>query len=359
MIIPCFHPEPSDLKRAVSSLLGQRKFQDELEIVIVDDGGGLPELGDLAGVVSSASFSVSLAVERHPENLGLAAARNTGMRRATGDWIILLDADDWLLPDAFSSLMAVIRQGTPDLVYLPTVLANSEKGATVFPETEIALTKELALGDGPFSCKNLPELALAMSSWSLSLNREFVQRNALHFDQVLRRWEDRPFLLDCLSRAQRVAAVLQPSRVYFVGKGAGARITNRTLTRRDLWLMARHIRLVARQLDQSGAELHPVYRATHRWLSVEKFLAVMLVAHFPNFWNDRAGRRIVIGTARRISEELEKDKYFLPLPSARMGNMPASLRFLVRQLLKNSNRPSAYLMLYAIAAAFVVRRTVR
>jgi glycosyltransferase involved in cell wall biosynthesis len=78
---------------AIESVM--RQAYDRVEIVVVDDGS----TDDTAAV--AASYPQIKYVPQ--ENQGLAAARNTGIRYATGEYLVFLDADDRLLPDALGA----------------------------------------------------------------------------------------------------------------------------------------------------------------------------------------------------------------------------------------------------------------
>lgn len=96
IIIPAYN-YADYLGHALDSLLNQAYPQ--FEIIIVNDGS------------TDQTASVMQAYqEQHPdkikcitqENKGAGGARNTGIREATGDYVIFLDADDRLLPQALS-----------------------------------------------------------------------------------------------------------------------------------------------------------------------------------------------------------------------------------------------------------------
>jgi glycosyltransferase involved in cell wall biosynthesis len=63
------------------------------EILVVDDGS--PDGGALAGVVRGYE---GVTLLRQPENRGVAAARNLGIGASRGDVVMILDADDTLVP---------------------------------------------------------------------------------------------------------------------------------------------------------------------------------------------------------------------------------------------------------------------
>lgn len=82
VVIPCYASE-STLREAVVSASAAH------EVLVVDDASP----GGCSDLVASWNWPNVRAI-RHSENLGLGAARNTGVREATGDWVAFLDADD-------------------------------------------------------------------------------------------------------------------------------------------------------------------------------------------------------------------------------------------------------------------------
>jgi glycosyltransferase involved in cell wall biosynthesis len=89
VIIPCYN-QAGFLGEAVSSVL--RQTYSQVEIIVVDDGST-----DAPERVVARYENVRLIRQ---ENQGPAAARNTGLRASTGRYIVFLDGDDRLLPQA-------------------------------------------------------------------------------------------------------------------------------------------------------------------------------------------------------------------------------------------------------------------
>ena len=93
------------LARAVASVLTQPSADAAtVEIIVVDDGS----TDDTGVVLEGLTHDQRVRSFRQPTNRGVAAARNVGIRAATGSWIVLLDSDNALLPDTLPQLLATL-----------------------------------------------------------------------------------------------------------------------------------------------------------------------------------------------------------------------------------------------------------
>ena len=92
IIIPVYNVE-NYLPKCLESVLGQTYA--DLEIICVDDG--TPDRS--AAVILSYAEKDRRINLISQENQGLSGARNTGIRSATGKYIIFLDGDDWIEPE--------------------------------------------------------------------------------------------------------------------------------------------------------------------------------------------------------------------------------------------------------------------
>ena len=88
VIVPVYKVEQF-LHRCVDSILRQSFY--DFELILVDDGS--PDgCGTICDEYAEADNRIHVI---HQENGGLSAARNTGIRHATGDYVMFLDSDDW------------------------------------------------------------------------------------------------------------------------------------------------------------------------------------------------------------------------------------------------------------------------
>lgn len=100
----------STIRESVASLQAQ-SFQ-RWELIIIDDGSrdGTGDIARELGVHDSRIQYVS------QEHAGVSQARNRGISRATGEWLLFLDSDDTIKPEFFSEMLAAAREQAADLV---------------------------------------------------------------------------------------------------------------------------------------------------------------------------------------------------------------------------------------------------
>jgi glycosyltransferase involved in cell wall biosynthesis len=121
VIIPTFN-RAAIVGRAIRSVLAQT-CQD-WELIVVDDGS---TDGTEQGVRSFSDHRIKYI--RHERNRGGAAARNTGIRCARGEYVAFLDSDDEWLPEKLEKELEVFRDSDPEvgLVYSGQIVLD-ERG---------------------------------------------------------------------------------------------------------------------------------------------------------------------------------------------------------------------------------------
>ncbi|MBM3124786.1 MAG: glycosyltransferase [Chloroflexi bacterium] len=127
VIIPCFN-QGAYLEEAVGSVLAQTF--DDTEIIIVDDGSDDPATILLLDQLGKTDVRII-----RTRNNGLAAARNRGIREATGEYILPLDADDKIGRE-YASLAVSIFDSNPDIgiVYCEAVYFGLKNERWQLPE---------------------------------------------------------------------------------------------------------------------------------------------------------------------------------------------------------------------------------
>lgn len=175
------------LRPCVDSILAQ-SFGD-LEIILVDDGSTdeSPEICDWYASQDKRVICI------HQENVGAAAARNSGLKVATGKYIAFVDSDDWIDRDMYETMVSAAEERSCDLVICDCV-KESETGSQTY-------THELPGGSydrEEMMSQYFPQLLMpdsmeypvTISNWLLLIRREIIEENRLSFPEGMRFSED-------------------------------------------------------------------------------------------------------------------------------------------------------------------------
>lgn len=125
VVISCFNPD-RHLLTAVRSVLEQT--WQNIELFVVDDASPSPTPGVLEEVER---LDERVTVIRKAVNGGTYRARNTALRRATGDFFTCLDSDDWAHPQR-------LELGVRPMLEDPTLVATRSLGVRATEEMELS-----------------------------------------------------------------------------------------------------------------------------------------------------------------------------------------------------------------------------
>lgn len=204
VILP-FYDETAFVQMALSSVLSQGI--DGVEVIVVNDN---PERFD-AGRFARLELPATVRVIHHPRNLGLSAARNTGMAAAEGRRIAFLDSDDYYLAGGLAAQLALAEESGADVTH-----ANACLSAVGSPALRV-LPRDKALFPVPRQGAGLAGIEQAQfitSSWSSVYRADFLARHNLRFDEEQTKFEDRLFVLQSVVAAERIACLGAPARVW-------------------------------------------------------------------------------------------------------------------------------------------------
>lgn len=111
IIIPAYNADKF-IKSTLNKLTNQT-FKD-FEIIIINDGS----IDDTQKVVDNFKKNSFLNIKLiNQENKGEGEARNTGLQHATGEYILFLDADDYLANDALEKLYNTLNENNADMSF--------------------------------------------------------------------------------------------------------------------------------------------------------------------------------------------------------------------------------------------------
>ena len=114
VIIPVY--EASEYIDACLQSLVSQDYTGKMECILVDDCGTDDSMDKARRFIDSYKGNIVFRLGANDRNKGAAAARNTGMALAEGEYVFFLDSDDLLPADALSALAAPLRERRFDMV---------------------------------------------------------------------------------------------------------------------------------------------------------------------------------------------------------------------------------------------------
>ncbi|WP_130858643.1 glycosyltransferase family 2 protein [Gracilibacillus phocaeensis] len=120
IIVPIYNVEPY-IHRCLDSIIHQT--YSNLEIILVDDGSP-DDCGKIANDYQQTDRRVHVI---HQENAGLSDARNQGVKRASGDYTMFVDSDDWLKETMVEMMMTYMISYQADVVQTAFYYAYQDK----------------------------------------------------------------------------------------------------------------------------------------------------------------------------------------------------------------------------------------
>ncbi len=187
------------LEESLASVLGQEG--PRLEVVVVDDGS-TDDTGALADRVADRDPRVRVA---HTDNHGLGAARNEGVRHATGDLLVFADSDDIVPAGAYAAMVRRLQRTSADLV--TGNVAKLEDGQV----SALPWVSRLHPGERTLVIGEAPDLLGDVFAWNKLFRRAFWDDAGLSWPEGVR-YEDQPTSTLAYLRASRVAVT--PEVVY-------------------------------------------------------------------------------------------------------------------------------------------------
>lgn len=197
VIIPIYNAEKY-LCQCLDSIIAQT--HRHLEIICVDDGS-TDKSGEIAQSYAKKDSRIYYIKQA---NLGAGVARNVGLDRAKGDFVMIFDADDFMRPFAISTLLQRALETNAQII-----IAQSEelKDGNLSP-ISFALRLDLVPKKDIFNYKDLGEHTFRFCNgwaWDKLYKRDFIESYALRFEHIKSPADDLYFVLISIVRADAIS----------------------------------------------------------------------------------------------------------------------------------------------------------
>lgn len=202
IIIPVYNTG-AYLEKCVRSALVTA--DENCEILLIDDGS----TDGISGTLCDQFAQIHAPMIRviHQQNKGLGGARNTGIENATGEYLLFLDSDDSLHPDAIPRIRQAIEAHNADIVTF-NMTAEYENGKTEnLPGSYCSPV--------PFSLEDRPQFMLEMpSACNKAWRRHLFLKSGIRFpDRVW--YEDVRTTVKLYALAEKIYTLPDYLYIYF------------------------------------------------------------------------------------------------------------------------------------------------
>ncbi len=203
LVVPVYNVEEF-LARCLDTL--RRQTLADIEIICVNDGSR-DRSRDILALAQQVDDRIRIIDQ---PNSGLSAARNTGLRQATGRVVMFVDSDDMLEPKACATVLKAFDKYDPDLVTF---------GASIFPSINGTPWLRRVLSPRDAVYKTYADKLLFKENsypfvWRTAVSREFLTRTNLVFDESVKFGEDMIFHFMAYPASRRTVLLSDSLYIY-------------------------------------------------------------------------------------------------------------------------------------------------
>jgi len=184
IIIPIYNAE-SYIADTINSVINQ-SFQ-EWELILVDDGS-TDQSSKIINEIAKNEQRISIILQK---NAGVSIARNTGIKKAKGNYIFFLDSDDLWLPENITNRLKVFEKNkTIDWIFgsVQLIDENSKKINSIIKGSDSNILNSLLLWSG----------AIITTPSTICVRKECL--NNIKFDKNLSTAADQDFAIQLASK---------------------------------------------------------------------------------------------------------------------------------------------------------------
>lgn len=206
VIIPVYNVEKY-LRECLDSVINQT-LQD-IEIILIDDGGK----DNCPRIIDEYAKKDSRIVAIHKENGGYGQTCNVGLERAHGEYISIVEPDDYIDKNMYEDLYKLAKKNDTDIVksdFYKNIQCENKKQCN----KHFSQNLKTSLKEGTYTLNEQPEfLQYHPSIWSALYKKEFLDENNIRFVEAPGAgWTDNPFQVQCFCLAEKI---MYTSNAYY------------------------------------------------------------------------------------------------------------------------------------------------
>lgn len=211
IIIPVYNAE-SSITNIVESIVAQ-KFTD-WELILVNDKSTDDSYGAIRDL---AKYDARIITINRRSNGGASAARNSGINRARGEYLMFFDADDDISPSLINQMVKAIKYPTIGLACCGSIY-NTYNGDDLVSSVSVGISqlpRHIKSEPWPtYITKLLGIDGRLYQIWNKIYRTEIIKKHGIRFIEGLNFGEDLLFNLDYFSYISNIKFINQPLYEY-------------------------------------------------------------------------------------------------------------------------------------------------
>ena len=256
VIIPIYNVEEF-LRECLDSVLNQTLTG--IQVIMMDDGS--PDGSSKIAKQYAEKYDHFKYVRQ--KNGGLGNARNNGVKYAEGEYIVFLDSDDFVFPDAYEKMYYAAKQHNCDMAVCNVIRCDS-KGYKTSRLHEIAFNSIVSVTH----ITETHSLMWDTTAWNKMIKREFWYANNFNFPEGML-YEDIPITIPMHFFAKNVAIVKDICYVWRIRDGASKSITQLASSVRNLNDRLKALSMVDKFFDKNVNDDDIKKVKWYKWLTID------------------------------------------------------------------------------------------
>ena len=216
IIIPHYNL-PNLIVRCLNSI----PKRNDIEIIVVDDCSS--SYNEMLSLIKNLNRP-EIKIITTPYNGGAGLARNIGLDKANGKWLIFVDADDLLMPNAFSTFDKYLNSEYDSILFDSKSVQSDNLSISSDRSPRTQKIEDYLLG------KNESARYSPAQPWGRMIKRSLIEDNSIRFPEV--RWSEDLYFATCTSTLAKQFHV-DNSVVYIVTEREGSNAN--TITNKKVW----------------------------------------------------------------------------------------------------------------------------
>ncbi|MTC74108.1 glycosyltransferase [Providencia sp. wls1919] len=201
IIIPAYNVEKY-IKKCLTSVLEQT--HTNIEVIIINDGS----TDNTGNIIDTLLMNEKRAKILHTKNQGVSSARNLGIEKSTGEYLIFVDGDDYLANDYVCYMLDLVETSKSDFCLSKNCFTKKNE-----PQVK---NREITILNSEDATALILSPDLVVGCWNKIYKRNLIVDNKISFSENLFYGEGLTFIIDIALVSKTVG--IGNKKVYFYRK---------------------------------------------------------------------------------------------------------------------------------------------